>query len=208
MVGERRAHQLAAPRRGIAWKLLVRVRTALQIHAPRHQIAGGHPVGQCVMDLADDGDATVGQALDEVHLPQWAVTVQRRAGNLADRLVELAAAARFLQPPRANVVVQVDVAVLPPHRVMELERDRDELIAERIKLVESAPNDVAELLDTEGAATEVLQLDDRHLEGVHMDVRRLAVQQDGIPATQSLHRFALSLRPSQSGRYSGGARLR
>src|SRR4029079_19211051 len=124
-----------------------------------------------------------------------------------DRLVEFASTARLLHPPRADVVVEVDVAVLPPHRVMKVERDVEQLIAERVELVEPAPDDIAKILDTEGAATEVLQFDDRHLEGVHVHIGRLAVQQDGVPATQSFHRFALSSRPSQSGRYSG-ARLR
>ncbi len=65
----------------------------------------------------------------------------RSSGVLAirpDRLVELAAAAGAVDAVRPDVVLEVDLAVLPPHRVVHLERDVDELIAERLELVEPA----------------------------------------------------------------------
>ena len=52
-------------------------------------------------------------------------------------------------PPGPDVVVEVDLAVLPPHRVVELERDVDEFVAERVELVEPAVDDLAELVDAE-----------------------------------------------------------
>jgi len=71
-----------------------------------------------MMNLADQSEPIPGQTLGEMKLPQWAAAVQRRGGNLSDDLVELPAATgcRHLHP--ANVVIQVDVAVLQPHRVM------------------------------------------------------------------------------------------
>ena len=86
------------------------------------------------------------------------------------------------------MVVEVDLAVLPPHRVVELQRDVDELIAERVELVEPPVDDLAELVDAERAALEIAELDDRQLEGVHVHVRRLAVQQYRVPAAEPLHR--------------------
>jgi hypothetical protein len=85
------------------------------------------------------------------------------------------------------VVVEVDLAVLPPHGVMELPRDVHELVAERVELVQPPVQDLAEVLDAEGAAAQVIELDDRQLEGVHVHVRRLAVQQHSVPPAKPFH---------------------
>ena len=58
---------------------------------------------------------------------------------------------------RADVVVEVDLAVLPPHRMVHLQRDVDELVPERVELVEPSVNDLAELLDAELAALEIVE---------------------------------------------------
>jgi len=52
-----------------------------------HQVIEADPVDECVVDLGDHRDSVVGQALDEVHLPQWAAAVKRSAGDLPDHLV-------------------------------------------------------------------------------------------------------------------------
>ena len=101
------------------------------------------------MDLGDHRDSVVGQALDEVHLPQWAAAVKRSAGELPDHLVQLATTTWSGQPPRPNVVGEVDIAMLAPHRVVELKRDVDQLIAKRLKLVQPTPDNPAEGLDIE-----------------------------------------------------------
>ena len=187
VIGERRPHQLAGGRSRVGRiPGLAGLRAGRQIHAARQQIRRGHPVGERVVDLADHRDPVIGQALDEVHLPQRVIAVQRRAGDLADRLVELATTARRGHSPRPHVVGQVDVAVFPPHRVMQLERDVNELIAKRLQLVQPAVNDPAERVDVE-VATVAIQLDHRDFEGVHMHIRCLAVQQHRIPAAQPFH---------------------
>ena len=176
------AHQLTLGRRGIGCiGIPVGLRARLQVHPARQQIGRRDPVGQRVVDLAEHRDPAVGQALDEVHLPQRLAAVQRRAGDPADRLVELAATARAVDPVRTDVVVEVDLAVLPPHRVVELERDVDELVAERVELVEPAVDDLAELVDAELTALQLGDVDHRQLEGVHVHRRRLAVQQHSVP---------------------------
>jgi hypothetical protein len=58
------------------------------------------------------------------------MSVQRRAGDPADRLVQLAAAAWAIHPIRTEVVFEVDLAVLPPHRMVEFERDVNEFVSE------------------------------------------------------------------------------
>lgn len=146
----------------------VTIGSGLQVHPAGQQVRRGDTVGQGVVDLAEHGDAPVGQTLDQVHLPQRPAAVQRRAGDPADRLVELASTARSLDAIGADVVLQVDFGVLPPHRMVELERNVDQFPAERIELVEPAVDDLAQLLDTEGGPTEVVEFDDRQFQRVHV----------------------------------------
>ena len=64
-----------------------------QIHQPREQVRRRNPVGQGVVHLADQSEAVVGHPLGEVELPQRFGAVQGSARDLADHLVEFAAAA-------------------------------------------------------------------------------------------------------------------
>ena len=160
----------------------------LQIHSARHQVGRGDTVGQRVVDLADHRDPAVGEAFDEVHLPQRPAAVQRGAGDLADRLVELTAAARAVHPVRAGRGSRGRPRSSPATSGggtctgMSIE-----LVAERVELVEPAVDDLAELFHTELPVTEIVELDDRELECVHMHVRRLAVQQHSVPPAKPLH---------------------
>jgi hypothetical protein len=71
--------------------------------------------------------------------------------------------------------------------MMHLQRDIDELIPERVEFVESASDDLSELVDAECAALEVADLDDCQLERVHMHGGRFGVQQYRVPAAEPLH---------------------
>jgi hypothetical protein len=84
------------------------------------------------------------------------------------------------------VVFEVDLAVLLPHRVVELERDVDEPIAERVELVEPSVDDLTELVDAEMTALQLGYVDHRELEGVHVHRWRLAVQQHSVPPAKPL----------------------
>ena len=130
-----------------------------QVHQPREKVGRRDPVGQRVVHLADQGEAVVGHPFGEVELPQRPVAIQGSAGDLADDLVELAPApgTRDLHP--AQVIVEVDVAVLQPHRVVQLPRDLDEPVAQRVEQVQATLDRSAEHLERE-LAVEVGGVDD------------------------------------------------
>ncbi len=86
-----------------------------------------------MVHLPDEREAVLGHALGEVELPQGTVAVQWGAGDLADDLVEFATAAGGWDGDPAQVVVEVDGAVLKPHRVVQLPRDVDEPVAKRVE---------------------------------------------------------------------------
>jgi hypothetical protein len=79
------------------------------------------------------------------------------------------------------VVIEVDLAILPPHRVVKLEWDVDELVAEGVQLVEPAVDDLTELVDAELTALQLGEVDHRQLEGVHMHGRSFGIQQYCVP---------------------------
>src|SRR5438105_3483974 len=83
------------------------------------------------MDLVNDGDAVISQPLGDIHLPKRAVAIERSTGDLADQLIELPTSAWSGYTCAAQVIVQVDVVGLHPHRMMQLKRDVDELVAKR-----------------------------------------------------------------------------
>jgi len=100
----------------------------------------------------------------------------------------LAAAAWAVHLVRTAVVLEVDLAVLPPHRMVELERDVDEFISERVELVEPTVDDLAELVDAELPAPEVVEFDHRQLERMHVNRGSLGIQQYRVPPAEPLHR--------------------
>jgi hypothetical protein len=64
--------------------------------------------------------------------------------------------------------------------MVELERDINELITERVELIEPGPDDLTKTIEVEIPPIRV-QFDHRDLEGVHMHVWCLAVQQYRVP---------------------------
>ncbi len=117
-------------------------------------------------------------------------TVQLRARDLADRLVQFASTARGGHLPGSDVVGEVDVAVLPPHRVMELERNANQLVAERFKLGQALLDHLTKLVDAKLTAVR-FQLDHGDLDRVHVHIRRLAIQQHRVPAAEPFHHSPL-----------------
>ena len=120
-----------------------------EIHRARQQIDRGDAVGQRVVDLADQREASAGQPFGEVELPQWSAAVQGRGGDLADDGVELSTAAgrRHLHPPQ--VVIQVDLAVLQPHRMVQPPGDVDELVAQRFQQMQPTEQMTPEGIEVE-----------------------------------------------------------
>ena len=156
----------------------------LVLHRPGHEVCRCHPVGQRVVHLAHDGDAVRLKAFDEMEFPQRAVAVQRSARDLADHLVEAAPATvpRRLYPPQ--VVVEIELAVLPPHRVVKFPGDVDKSVAQRLQQRQTLSNLLTEYFERE---TRRAAVDDRGLHGVAVYGRGLAVKQHRVVAAQALH---------------------
>ncbi len=151
------------------------------------------------MHLVDDRDAVVGEALGDVHLPQRATAVQRRAGDLADQLVQFTPSARRGHPRLAHVVVEVDVVVEHPHRVVELHRNVDELVAKRRHGLQPRKGHLAEQVEV--VSVHLGHVQNADLEGVHVDFRCLRVQHQRVHTVESLHATPFVDDPDSCTRY-------
>ena len=69
------------------------------------------------MGLGHEREATLGKPFDEVHLPEWPSTVQPLGLDPSNELLQLVVAARTWQGRTPNVVGDVEVNVVHPHRV-------------------------------------------------------------------------------------------
>ena len=103
------------------------------------QVRRRHPVGQSVVHLPDEREFVVGHPFGEVKLPQRPAAIQWRAGDLPDHLVELSAATGGGHLHSPQVVIQVDLAILQPHRMVQSPRNVDELVAQRVQQMQPAP---------------------------------------------------------------------
>lgn len=81
--------------------------------------------------------------------PTTTAAVQRRAGDLADDLIEFAPATGSGHLDPAQVVVQIDRTILQPHRMMQLQRGVDELVPQRIEQVQPSGQGPAEDIEPE-----------------------------------------------------------
>ena len=102
----------------------------------RHQVGARDAVDARVVNLRHHGEPAavvrVGarDVLDHPHLPQRATAVQRQRRDVAADLGELDAAARGGQADAVQVPVDVEVLVLHPHGVVEVQPVVGELLAE------------------------------------------------------------------------------
>jgi hypothetical protein len=115
-------------------------------------------VDRRVVDLQQHGEAAHRQveeaveALDHVHLPQRALQVQRPGVDARGLDAELAPVAGLGQGDVAHVVFDVEVLVLDPVGIVEVERHAQDLLAEHRQLAEPAFDMGQDLLEAHLAA--------------------------------------------------------
>jgi hypothetical protein len=90
------------------------------------------------------------------------------------------------------MVVEVNLAVLQPHRMMQSPRHIDKLVAQRIQPMQPAEQRVAENIEVELAVV-LGNVDDGDLQRVRVQIRRLAVEQHCVHAVEPLHSTIIAM---------------
>jgi hypothetical protein len=120
------------------------------------------------MHLGQHRHPALGEAVDQVQLPQRMGSIERPREDPRDRLGQLAVVARRRHRALTDVEVDVEVGVVDPVGVIEPERHLDELAPERRQQVQPAADDPADVRDLDGASRGRRGVEDR--EAAHVPV--------------------------------------
>ncbi len=154
------------------------------IHGEQHveELHTGDPVDHAVVDLGDHGPATLGQALDHPGFPQRAIAMEWLRHEPAHEPAQVGVAARRGQRRMAEVVREVEVRVVLPHRSAEREGSEPHALPVAGDEVELGGEQPPELVHGRGRA-----LEHRDAGDVHVRDPVLHVQELGIEGAQPLH---------------------
>ena len=143
-------------------------------------------VHQAVVELGDQRHLTAGDAVDVPHLPQRPATVELVAHQHPEQVTDLAASARRRHGDAPEVLVDVEVLVLDPHRPIEVERDLLQLPAELRHPREPLEQRPAHLLEAE--PVRLRRVHHREPTDVLVPRRRLRRQEQRVGSRKPLHR--------------------
>jgi hypothetical protein len=155
------------------------------------QVRARHAVDGGVVHLGDHPDPAALEPLGQPHLPQGAAAVELAARHVGGEVAQLADAAGGGERGPPHVQVDVEVGVVEPDRVVEVERHWREPPAELGDEVHPLPQEVLHLLERV-AARHRGGVEDHERRHVHVVGRRLPVEEGRVEAAQSLHDVSLS----------------
>ena len=162
------------------------------------------------MGLDDEADVVVGEAVDEPHLPERSGPIQGERLHPAHQGGELLVVARPGERGQADVVVDVEVLVVDPHRPGLGVRHLHHPLPEAGDLMEASGDVVLELVEAD-PATAVAQrpaLDHRQRADVLRFVWRLDPQEHRVGGGQSFVRHCVQSRlagPTRPGPFGATA---
>ena len=123
---QRVGQQLGAARERARDPLVVgrrhRQRIGRGVEQHGRDVDAGDPVDERVMGLRQHREAPVGEALDEPQLPQRPAAVERLGEHAARQPLQLAVAAGARQRRVADVVADLEMGIVHPHRAALAER--------------------------------------------------------------------------------------
>jgi hypothetical protein len=154
-------------------------------HDVREESRHRDAVGDRVVDLPHGGHPPACEPVEEPELPERPPPVERHAREEPDDLVHLARAARRRDGRAADVVVEVERRIFDPERMVEAERNLHEPPPERRQEVHARAEVRLHALDRVVDAGRGAE--HRDLDRVHVERRRLHVEEARVDACESLH---------------------
>ena len=146
------------------------------------QLGAGHAVDHAVVDLRDQRPAPVLEPFDEPGLPQRPAAVELLAHQAGHQVPEGLIVARRRERGVTEVVVEVEVGVVDPHRASELERDRRDPLPVARDAVQLRRQQLAQL-----SRGRLRPFEDREPRDVHVGDPVLEVEELGIEHAETLH---------------------
>ena len=165
----------------------------------------GHPVDRGVVHLEHHPEAALREPLDpvepfdDVHLPEGPREIEGASMQARCLDAELAPVPRLRQREVPHVVLEVEVAVLDPVRMVEVERHPHELPAERVREVHTLLQILEDPLERDLTLRRGRLVVDHDARHVRRCVSRFAVHERGVESAELLHGVLLSA-PDECGR--------
>src|SRR3954447_15980128 len=169
------AGRAARRRRGIRRRQLAALGAGVEQHG--EDLVARDAVDDGVVDLRQQRDVAVRQAVDQVDLPQRAVAIERAGEDAGDGLGEPPVVAWRRDGGLADVEVEVEVGVLDPVRQVDAERHAREAPLQRRQEMDALADEPAEVGDLERAARRGGRVVDREAADVPVGARGLHGQE-------------------------------
>ncbi len=115
----------------------------------------------CIFPIS--ANAAAFEPLDGVHLPERPLAVEGQAAHLSGEVGQLLQTPGRRQAGSSKVVVEVEVGILDPHRMVQLERHLDEPAAEGGGEGQTARHGVPYRLERQAALARLEHVDARHM---------------------------------------------
>src|SRR5205807_7026168 len=94
-------------------------RTRPSVEQELRDLDGRDPVNQGMVGSTHDRKSAVAEAVDDVQLPQGTAAIQRLRKQLPDEGLEFYLLARLRERAPGDVVGDVELTIVDPHRVVE-----------------------------------------------------------------------------------------
>ena len=160
-------------------------RIGLEVEQLLRDAGAGDAVHEAVVELRDQRHLAADDAVDVPHLPQRPAPIELVAHEHAEEVADLPPPARRRDRDAAEVLVDVEVLVLDPHRPVEVERDLLELPAELRHPGQSPQERAPDLVEPE--AIRFRRIDQREPADVLVPRGGLGRQEERVRPGESLH---------------------
>ena len=157
-----------------------------EVQQLRQHLGAGHAVDDGMVHLRDQPDLPAGEPLNHVHLPWRLPGCEGTAHHLGDKCRELGLATGRRERGAVKVVVQLELRVVHPARVIETQRDGHEPTSEGGQCGDPRREQIGDAF--EGVATFCGgRVEDAGVRDLHRGLRRVGVDEHRVDAGHSLH---------------------
>ena len=170
----------------------------LEVEEHAQQLGARDSVDGAVVDLGHHGHLVVLESFDDPHLPQRPVPMELAADHVAGEFGQLADPSGGGQRGAAEVVVDVELGVVDPHRATQAERHLDQPASEhggqRDALIDDLAHPPEGVAPRHGGRVQHGDQGDVHVQG-----RCLRVEEGGVEPAQPFRRHVISSRQVAGG---------
>ena len=153
-------------------------RDGTRVEQRGQDVHAGDAVDQAMVDLDQHREATLRESFDEGRLPERTAAIEGTLEQPGDQRLQLRVGARRRQVAVADVIVEVEILVVDPHRLVQARREVEALPIARDQV--QARGDVipdAREVDSAVGVADRARIEDRGERHVHVRARRLEVQE-------------------------------